>query len=165
MFTSFQSISAENEVTVQQGIQADGLRPPLNLGVRRAPMLLNPPKIQHLEPSSLSKGSIDFTVAPDACADDFIALLAWLPRGFELGFYDQYYPSMSDPGAYVGVQRKDSAYIYKLGNHGWSSDWSQQSPELLAAWMMLNMTKKHPFSQNLSVLSVREAYHDPWQRA
>jgi hypothetical protein len=127
-------------------------------------MLLNPPKIQHLEPA-LSKGALDFDVAPQACADDFLALLVWLPRGFELGFYDQYYPSMSDPGAYVSIQRKEIVFAYKLANHGWSSDWLKQSPELLAAWMMLNMTKKHPYSESLSILSVREAYHDPWRRA
>jgi hypothetical protein len=122
------------------------------------------PNIQHLV-ASQSKDSLDFAVAAEASSCDFIALLAWLPRGFELGFYDQYYPSMSDPGAYVDIQRNESAYIYTLGNHGWSVDWSKQSPELLAAWMVLNLTRRHPFSQELSSLSVRKAYRDPWQRA
>lgn len=94
-----------------------------------------------------------------------MAVLAWLPPGFQLGFYDQHYPSMSDPGAYVDIQRNDRAYIYKLANHGWSSDWLKQSAELLAAWMALNMTKKHPLSQHLSAFSVRKAYSNPWQSA
>ena len=72
----------------------------------------------------------EFTGAVEACAADFIALLRWLPRGLELGFYDQYYLSMSDPGAYAEIQRNDSMYVYMLGNHGWSSDWAKQSPEL-----------------------------------
>jgi hypothetical protein len=126
-------------------------------------MLPSPPKIQHLA-ASLSKDALDFSIAPETCASDFIELLVWLPPGVELSFYDQFYPSMSDPGAYVDIQRNDSIYIYKLGNHGWSCDWSKQSPELLAAWMQLNMTKKHPFSQNLTTISVRKAYRDPWQR-
>ena len=117
------------------------------------------PKIRHLE-HSRSTRSLGFAVAPEASAEDFIALLAWLPRGFELAFHDQYYPSASEPGAYVRIQRNDNS-----GNHGWSSDWPKQSPELLAAWMVLNVTRKHPLSKNLSTLSVSEAYLGPWHRS
>ncbi len=66
-------------------------------------------------------------------------LLEWLPVKWKLGFYDKFYPSMTDPGAYVSVLRKEEVFIYKLGNHGWSSDWLKQSRELIAAWMHMNL--------------------------
>jgi len=91
----------------------------------------------------------------------FLALLRWLPEGWDLEFYDQYYPSMSDPGAYVSVQRSGDLYVYWLGNHGWSADWQKQSPELLAAWMHLNTEPAGPFSTALKEVTVRKALR-PW---
>jgi hypothetical protein len=49
-------------------------------------------------------------------------MLRMLPRGHELTFFDQYYPSPSGPGAFVSVQRKADAFSYHAGNHGWSTE-------------------------------------------
>jgi hypothetical protein len=67
-------------------------------------------------------------------------LLAWLPWRKELAFFDPHYPSASDPGAYVSVQRREALFVYMMGNHGWSSDWSKQSIELLAEWILLSQS-------------------------
>lgn len=68
----------------------------------------------------------------------FLTLLHVLPRGHELQFFDRYFPSASDPGAFVSIQRKADRFMYCVGNHGWSTGWHAQSAELLAAWMELN---------------------------
>lgn len=119
------------------------------------------PQIENLT-AAQAADSLELSVSATAVVDNSLALLDWLPEEFELIFYDQFYPGMSDPGAYVTAQRKGSNFIYMLGNHGWSSDWSKQSPELLAAWLALNMKKKHPFSPHLVKLSVRKAFSNPW---
>jgi hypothetical protein len=126
-------------------------------------MLPQMPKIPNLVATQAADG-LHIEVAPGAVLEDFVALLHWLPRGYGLHFYDQYYPTISDPGAYVEVQRNAEFLLYMVANHGWSSNWSRQSGELLAAWLALNMKQKHPFSAPLTSLTVRQAAIDPWQR-
>lgn len=126
-------------------------------------MLPVPPNIDHLGVSQ-TNDSYEFVLSDGASWDSFLALLLWLPEGFELFFYDQYYPSMSDPGAYVSIQRREGIFIYMLGNHGWSGEWLKQSPELLAAWLALNMRKKGEFYEPLSSITVRKANSNPWLR-
>lgn len=126
-------------------------------------MLPNPPKIDHLTVSGSADG-YRFVFSKEVSRKDFITLLNWLPYGFDINFYDQYYPSMSDPGAYVTVQRRDDIFIYMLGNHGWSIEWMKQSQELLAAWLMLSIEKKGGLYEPLLAVSVRKASSNPWLR-
>lgn len=114
-------------------------------------MLMSPPAIEHLT-AIPGKGALEFSVSAGAGQETFLSLLAWLPEAFELRFYDRFYPSVSDPGAYVSLRRKGRAFVCRLANHGWSSDWLHQSPELLAAWMAL---------QNLAAFSVYRAQGNP----
>jgi hypothetical protein len=46
-----------------------------------------------------------------------------IPEKFQLIFFDNFHPQISDPGAYVFVQKQNNNFIYQLGNHGWSSNW------------------------------------------
>jgi hypothetical protein len=86
----------------------------------------------------------------------FLSLLQWLPELWELNFYDQFFPSPTDPGAYVSVQRSGDAFWYMMGNHAWREKWRRQSPELLSAWMHLNLESKDSNSQVLKEMSVRK---------
>ncbi len=113
------------------------------------------------EPTTEELSQLTHTIAT---RDNFVSLLQWLPPNYKLQFYDQYYPSMSDPGAYVTVFRKDNLFIYKLGNHGWSGEWSRQSVELLASWLFLNLEKKDGGSDNLSLIDIRKVEKTPWDR-
>jgi len=126
-------------------------------------MGLDTPEIDHVVVKQ-SNEAYEFTLLDGVTEASFTELLRWLPPSYELQFYDQYYPSMSDPGAYVSVQRKENHFIYKLGNHGWSSDWSAQSPELLAAWLLLNMKKKSNYTKSLSSISVKKVLRNPWPK-
>lgn len=95
-------------------------------------------------------------VACDTAASSFLRLIWWLPRSFELSFYDQYFPgSPNDPGAYVDVQRKHDRFLYRMGNHGWSTEWQAQSPDFIAAWMALNLTPKPTVNEPLKGLRLR----------
>ncbi|KRB03212.1 hypothetical protein [Lysobacter sp. Root690] len=109
---------------------------------------MSPPDIEHLS-ATAGEGVLEFSVSIEAGHETFLSLLAWLPEAYELRFYDQFYPSVSDPGAYVSVRRKGRGFVYQLANHGWSSAWSHQSPQLLAAWMAL---------QNSAAFSVHRAH-------
>ncbi|NWF74619.1 MAG: hypothetical protein HXY51_16490 [Nitrospirae bacterium] len=119
--------------------------------------MIEMPAIAGLTIAKRTSDCVEVAVGPEAGEGVFLRLLFWLPRGHELSFYDQYFPGTSgDPGAYVDVQRKNDWFLYHMGNHGWSSDWATQSPELLAAWMALNLQAKPGNSEPLKQIGVRE---------
>jgi hypothetical protein len=89
-------------------------------------------------------------------------MLLWLPPKYELSFFDQYYPSMSDPGAYVSVQRKDDLLMYKLANHGWSGEWRRQSPEFIAAYLVLNKEKTRIYNEASYSILLTQVFKTPW---
>ena len=71
----------------------------------------------------------DMTWTPAQCA----RLLERLRPGQQLEFYAADHPSVSDPGAYIWVQRQDDKLLRKAANHGWSTDWTAVTlPELQA---------------------------------
>ncbi len=113
--------------------------------------------------SLLERGedSIKLAVGPEAEAPQFLRLLLWLPRRFELSFFDQYFPSPTDPGGFVDIQRKEQWFRYRMGNHGWSTGWQYQSPQLLAALMALNRVPIASCPEPLERIRVRKAAHDP----
>jgi len=91
----------------------------------------------HLERVSERQGISEFVVRspiPDNLADFIISSL---PSDRELGFYDPFYPSPSDPGAYISVRQQNNCYAYFYGNHGWSSGWEKQSKEFLSQYLKL----------------------------
>lgn len=99
---------------------------------------MNLPTIPGFQPINESNTKCGLVMDPQLTFVSAMNLLEWLPEDWELQFYDRYYPSMSDPGAYVSIRKKFGVYSYRLGNHGWSSDTLKQSPQLLAAWLLLN---------------------------
>lgn len=119
-------------------------------------MRMSPPDIEHLT-ATAGESVLEFSVSIGAGQDTFLSLLAWLPQGHELHFHDPYYPSVSDPGAYVTVRRRGEVFSYMLANHGWSSGWSNQSAQLLAAWMVLGQHERPVRNANLRRISVRQA--------
>ncbi len=48
-------------------------------------------------------------------------LLTQIPKTSSFGFWDMLHPTVSDPGAYVTIQKYNNGFVYKLGNHGWST--------------------------------------------
>ena len=65
-----------------------------------------------------NKFDIDSTSLNDGQLNE---LLTQIPKTSSLGFWDMLHPTVSDPGAYVTTQKYDNGYVYKLGNHGWST--------------------------------------------
>lgn len=65
---------------------------------------------------------IDATWTPEHCA----ALLEALTPQQELSFYAADHASVSDPGAYIRIQRpQPQMWLRKAANHGWSTDWNR----------------------------------------
>jgi len=95
----------------------------------------------------------------------FMALLVTLPENAELDFFDRFYPTISDPGAYVRVQRRGAFFIYYLNNHGWSSGiWAPQGPEALAAWLALNAGPLRADGNPLREMRIEPASSSPFQK-
>lgn len=132
-----------------------GREPPRYGGVV-ASTLVPPDKIDGLSLIEAHNG-LDIQVKSGSL-QTFMQLLQWLPYGYDLGFYDQYQNNTGtedDPGVFVSIVRRDSTFIYKTGNHGWSSGWTYQSPEVLAAWMELNLRPAGARPSPLKTIDVR----------
>ncbi len=71
-------------------------------------------------------------------------IVALLPADRQLGFYDPFYPSPSDPGAFIAVRQFDGAYVYSYGNHGWHCGWQRQSKEFLIQYLALCLPMHRP---------------------
>lgn len=96
-----------------------------------------------------------YAISPDLSFENALGLIEWLPHDCELNFYDRFYPSNSDPGAYISFCKRFGVLTYRMGNHGWSSETEKQSAELLAAWLHLNRTSHDLFEARPYHLSVR----------
>ena len=126
------------------------------------------PPLPHIRGLTLKRPQPDAVeiLVGSATFEAFMELLLWLPFGFSLDFFDQYQNNRagqeSDPGAYVTVARRGSTYAYMTGNHGWSSRWTFQSRELLAAWLVLNLKPGGAQPDPLKQMKVRKLFHPPF---
>jgi hypothetical protein len=80
-------------------------------------------------------------------SEGIIELVEWLPDDMELEFYDyggHEYQSDRD-GSYIDVQRYESEYAFKGGNHGRSSGWKRISKPQLMEFIMQNVKQKDAF--------------------
>lgn len=113
------------------------------------------PNLPGITVGSRFESETTLLIAPTVGVEAVRHLLWWLPKGHELSFYDQYFPgTQDDPGAYVRIQRWHDSFRFRLGNHGWFQDSQSQSPELLAAWIVLNLQPKPGVDQSLRSLSI-----------
>lgn len=62
-------------------------------------------------------------------------LIDELPLHKSLNFYDEKFPSPSDPGAYFRVERSENCYFITCGNHGWSMPWLQVDTDTLCRYL------------------------------
>lgn len=95
---------------------------------------------QFPELSSAPEDSCEYFVRALVPFDFAGRLVSQLPPDRELSFHDPYYPSPSDPGAYVTVRQNGGCFIYSFGNHGWHKGWERQSKEFLASYLALCLT-------------------------
>lgn len=65
-------------------------------------------------------------------------LLTSLSGNEELHFFDYFHPQWSDPGAYVTVVKYNNKYLYKIGNHGWGSNWHFIDIHRLSRYILKN---------------------------
>ena len=87
-------------------------------------------------------------------------IIAGLPSDRQLTFFDPFYPSRSDPGAYVSIRQSSGLYGYMLGNHGWSTGWLNQSKELLTKYLDLCLaTHSLELNNSLSLSALPEGSH------
>ena len=66
---------------------------------------------------------IKIVINKNTSLEEITMFINSFPEKFQLNFFDNFHPQISDPGAYVFVQKQNNNFIYQLGNHGWSSNW------------------------------------------
>jgi hypothetical protein len=76
-----------------------------------------------------------FTFDEKADEQTMRRLVGEIPAEMEVSFFDEGYPSPSDPGAYVTFRRYNAEYIMRRGNHGWSTDWQPVTAEHLVGYL------------------------------
>lgn len=122
---------------------------------------MTPPTIPGVRFRPRDKGGFELewqTVSEAACR----AILDWLPEGWEVDFHDPYFPQLSDPGAYVLIQRRGDRFLFRTGNHGWLNHWGHQSPQLLAAYMRLVAEYEGEPTGFGGPILVKPAYRSAW---
>ena len=100
-----------------------------------------------------------YFVKQEVSLDEITRFLELLPENYELKFHDQFYPSISDSGAFVFMQRKANIFVYMFGNHGWSSKWSTQSIEFVTAYIYIN-AKSHRIDELPFILTIRKSFRN-----
>ena len=71
--------------------------------------------------------------------ENIAEFLETLPENYQLSFFDNFHPKISDPGTYVWVQHFNlDRFAYALHNHGWSSEWKQISKNDLVDYIYKN---------------------------
>jgi hypothetical protein len=112
------------------------------------------------DPSEAAEDFDAVVIAVDdrATLGSFVALLGWLPETCRLKFFDRFYPSASDPGAYVSVQKLHGALVCNLGNHGWSRGWRNESAASIAASIEANRRDSGEGVEKLSSLTIDRAH-------
>jgi hypothetical protein len=76
-----------------------------------------------------------FTFNENANEQTMMRLVGEIPPETEVSFYDEAYPSPSEPGAYVTFRRFNDQYIMQRGNHGWSTNWEPVTVESLVSYL------------------------------
>lgn len=82
--------------------------------------------------------SLDWT--PEQC----LQLMQTLSPGQRLSFFDPDFPSVSDPGGYVQVQRGPDGWQRYTANHGWSTQWEATTPAALATVLYAHRAAQGP---------------------
>ena len=57
----------------------------------------------------------------DITKDQIYSIINSIPNSSSISYWDMLHPTISDPGLYVTIQKYEDRYVYKLGNHGWST--------------------------------------------
>lgn len=77
-----------------------------------------------------------FALNEDANEDTLRKLILEIPPYTRVMFFDNKYPSPSDPGAYVSfalVNHKD--FVMNYSNHGWSTKWTYTNGKKLQKYL------------------------------
>lgn len=86
------------------------------------------------DPSSIFK----LKLSENSTKADIEMFLNSFPVEFEFEFFDFFHPQISDPGAYVTIQKSENDFLYQLCNHGWSTEWKRISKEDLIDYVFRN---------------------------
>ena len=71
----------------------------------------------------------------DANERTMMQLVSEIPPEMQVVFYDQDYPSPSDPGAFVAFKKDNNQYSMQRSNHGWSNNWENVTVGKLTGYL------------------------------
>jgi hypothetical protein len=76
-----------------------------------------------------------FAFSGQANVDTCAQLIECVSDQDALWFFDRSHPQLSDPGAFISVQRDGDQLLAMRGNHGWSSHWIPIKQEELVLYL------------------------------
>jgi len=90
-----------------------------------------------------------YTVNRLTTMENISLFLDTLPKDFQFTFFNNFYPQISDPGAYVAIQHYGEIFIFHLSNHGWTTVWTSMSKEDLIDYIYKN--REYQFENHIEV--------------
>ena len=87
------------------------------------------------EGAPVSGTNYEFMFNNDANEKTITRLVSEIPPETAFMFYDEEYPSPSDPGAFVTIKKDNDQYTMRRSNHGWSKNWASISLEDLVGYL------------------------------
>ncbi|TND08087.1 MAG: hypothetical protein FD123_2641 [Bacteroidetes bacterium] len=94
--------------------------------------------LKGLKTAGFSRNGLRVSIGEESSREQIREFLQTLPSKFELSFFDYFHPQISDPGAYVSIQKMDNGFACMLANHGWSAEWKMMELEDLADYIYKN---------------------------
>ena len=98
---------------------------------------LLPLEIKGLKLVDSSQQGYKYIFEKAADQETVASLIQQITENMILSFFDGKHPTLSDPGAYIVVGKKDGRLFAHCGNHAWSSNWVPIKEEELINYIML----------------------------
>jgi len=84
------------------------------------------PRFKGLKILNNKSGFICFQITGQTTKSEISAFIKSLPQKYALSFFDNFHPQISDPGAYVTIQKMGGGILaHFIANHGWSTEWRE----------------------------------------
>ena len=101
-----------------------------------------------------------FKLKNNANDETLVRLVSDIPPDILVSFYDQEYPSPSDPGAGVTFKKVDNQLLLQRANHGWHSKWEPITADDLVDYLSQCLEYNNYLSAGFAQLEPAISYYE-----